>query len=100
MEYVSHLHITNIAGIKRKSTVRFNFHNHLWILLVRQVFCFCLQLLVIVNTVEVETTEDDLEADQEEDGGGGGVDHAGDSRVRRQDPGQGSHDTQLERLSD
>ena len=57
-----------------------------------------MQLLVIVNTVEVETTEDVLEADQEEDGGGGGVDRAGDSRVHRPDPGEGSHDTQLERL--
>ena len=56
--------------------------------------------MVIVNTVEVETTEDVLEADQEEDGGGGGVDRAGDSRVHRPDPGEGSHDTQLESLSE
>ena len=57
-----------------------------------------MEILVVVNTVEAEplssTTEDVVEPGQEEEDGGGCV----DTGVSTPDPGQGSHDTQLERL--
>ena len=97
---ISHLSLVQsqiFQVIKRKSiNIKLPFHNFLRLFLVRQVFCFCSQFLVVVNTVVEagtlsEIAEDVVEPDQEEDGGGGHVDTAGSPP----DPSQGSQETEL-----